>query len=59
MVLNQCLALEKKAAKSDNKARETGRGHESDTSDRPKKKAPAGKAKGKAPAKPAPNGKRR
>ncbi|EUC64952.1 SPT16-general chromatin factor (subunit of the heterodimeric FACT complex), putative [Rhizoctonia solani AG-3 Rhs1AP] len=49
--------LEKKAAKSDNKARETGHGHDSD-SDRPKKKAPAkapakgsGKGSGKAPAK--------
>ncbi|KAG8690718.1 FACT complex subunit spt16 [Ceratobasidium sp. 423] len=42
-------ALEKKAAKSDNKARESGRGHDSD-SDRPKKKAPA-KAQAKAPAK--------
>ncbi|QRV75255.1 SPT16-general chromatin factor (subunit of the heterodimeric FACT complex) [Ceratobasidium sp. AG-Ba] len=53
--------LEKKAAKSDNKAREAGRGHESDDSDRPKKKASAGKSKaptkssGKAPA----NAKRR
>ncbi|KAG9104453.1 FACT complex subunit spt16 [Ceratobasidium sp. 370] len=51
--------LEKKAAKSDNKAREAGRGHESDDSDRPKKKAPGGKGQGKAPTKGAANGKRR
>ncbi|TFK55027.1 FACT complex subunit SPT16 [Heliocybe sulcata] len=44
--------LERKAAKSDRKRQETGRGHDSDDSDaRPKKKAPAkanGKANGKA-----------
>ncbi|KIP09266.1 hypothetical protein PHLGIDRAFT_103069 [Phlebiopsis gigantea 11061_1 CR5-6] len=49
--------LERKAAKSDSKRTEVARGHESDDSDRPKKKAPAkasgktnGKAKGKGKA---------
>ncbi|KAI0807182.1 FACT complex subunit SPT16 [Fomes fomentarius] len=42
--------LERKAAREDKKRVETGRGHESDDSDRPKKKAaakPKGKANGK------------
>ncbi|KAG8735431.1 FACT complex subunit spt16 [Ceratobasidium sp. 414] len=56
---DKLVALEKKAAKSDNKAREAGRGHESDHSDRPKKKASAGKGQGKTRAKGAANGKRR
>ncbi|KAF7796890.1 hypothetical protein EIP86_008075 [Pleurotus ostreatoroseus] len=43
--------LERKAAKADKKRVETGKGHETDDSDRPKKKAaPKGKANGKKKA---------